>query len=67
MDKQEMISRLIENDSKAIRANSHWLESFMRPGFPSYSHLTDDELLAELGKRGIMAAPLFWPERPARQ
>ncbi len=56
MTKQEMISKLVDNDAKSIRANSPWLESFMRPGFPAYVRLTNEQLLAELGKRSLIAA-----------
>lgn len=56
MTRKEMIAKLIDSDAKSIRTNAPWLESFLRAGYPGYDYLTDDELLAELGKRNLMAA-----------
>jgi hypothetical protein len=50
----EMISKLIEDDARTVRSNRGWLESLLRMGFPGYDNLTDEELLAELGKRRLL-------------
>jgi hypothetical protein len=52
-----MIERLIEDDAKAVRNNGHWLETLMRVGFPGYDNMSDEELLAELGKRMLAEEP----------
>ncbi len=55
MTRQEMIHQLIDDDAQTVRSNRQWLDSVMRLGFPGYDNMTDEELLAELGKRNLMA------------
>jgi hypothetical protein len=54
MTRQEMISQLIDDDARTVRSNRQWLDSLMRIGFPGYDNMTDEELLAELGKRNLL-------------
>lgn len=51
MTRQEIINWLTDDDARTVRSNAPWLDSLMRIGFPGYDNMTDEELLAELGKR----------------